>query len=63
MDLSRHQAFKAILGYILALSDTNTAIAFDKTAKKSDRLRAIYRVALIDEILTYILNCKKNEND
>ncbi|WP_284938889.1 hypothetical protein [Campylobacter gastrosuis] len=49
------------MGFLLATSATNTALAFSKDKSESERLRAIDRVALIDEILNYILNYKGDE--
>ncbi|MDL0090070.1 hypothetical protein NYG85_12010 [Campylobacter sp. PS10] len=61
MSLSHNKAFKELLGFLLATSATNTALAFSKDKSESERLRAIDRVALIDEILNYILNYKGDE--
>lgn len=61
--LSQNKAFKDLLGFLLANSATNTAIAFSKDKSEAERLRAIDKVAFVDEILNYILNYKEQTND
>nr|DAN78196.1 MAG TPA: hypothetical protein [Caudoviricetes sp.] len=57
------QAFMGLMKHLLILSAENSAVAFDKSQSDEQRLRAIDRVQMLDEILEFIKNYKETDDD
>ena len=57
------QAFMGLMKHLLILAAENSAVAFDKSQSDEQRLRAIDRVEMLDEILEFIKNYKETDDD
>lgn len=52
-----------LMKHLLILAAENSAVAFDKSQSDEQRLRAIDRVEMLDEILEFIKNYKETDDD